>query len=333
MYNTRRVTKVRAAMDMKRNFLTALFFSEKIEQDKRTVRIEMEKNGEYFAPFVTKMESGRPMPDTTIKTNDVEIPEVAPEYTLKPDDYYKREAGQEESVDVVRNVLNKIKRILTNQENYITNKEELMVSQFLTTGKITSIGKEAEVEIDYQVSNIGVLPVEEQWNQATATPKLSLEKMIMDAEECGTKVGAVVMGWEAGYNFENSLDKDKEFSKDNQTEWVKKQLRQYPGVIWIGTWNKFGIELFRYTRNVKNSDDNSNVALMPQNMVVGGPIGGTMLYGSIINTSIPNTNPVKVGARFAWKDSTTAKTEKITTSSAFVLQPLDPDSYFAYEVL
>jgi len=60
----------------------------------------------------------------------------------------------------------KIGRVLLDQENYITNKIELMVSQFLTTGIVKSGDKEAEYEVNYELGNKITLDSTHKWGAA-----------------------------------------------------------------------------------------------------------------------------------------------------------------------
>ena len=57
----------------------------------------------------------------------------------------------------------------------------------------------------------------------------------------------------------------KAISKDLQNEFVKKVLRIHPGVIWLGTYTTYGVELFSYSRKVIGVDGKS-IQLMPTNM-------------------------------------------------------------------
>lgn len=332
LYTQKHVTEIRNNIEINRSFLKNLFFPKVDEKAVQEFMMEIEKNGETYAPFITKLEAGRPMPGTTRNTNIITAPELGPEYTMQPDDYFERPVGEQISERTAMNTAKKMKRVLEQQEREIANKEELMAAQFMTTGKVISIGKDSEYEVDYGVSNIGTLPTEEQWDQTTANPKASLKKMIAEAEACGQKVQAVVMGWEAAQCFEKALQGDREFSSDNQSEFVKKVLRESPGVIWIGTYKTFGCEIFQYYRKVADYEGNQ-IDLIPSNMVCGGPIEGTMLYGAVVNTLDQKSSAIKVGARFSWKDTSSPKTEKIVTNSRPVLQPCNPDGYFAWEVL
>ena len=332
LYTQKYVAEIRNKIEINRSFLKDLFFPKSDPKEVEEFMMEIEKNGETYAPFITQLESGRPMPGTTRKSYLIQAPELGPEYTLQARDYFERPVGEQISERTAVNVAKRIKSILEQQEREIVNKEELMVAQFMTTGKVISIGKDSEYEVDYEVANIGTLAAGEQWDEATGKPKESLKKMIAEAEACGQKVQAVVMGWEAAQCFEKALQGDREFSTDNQSEFVKKVLRESPGVIWLGTYKTFGCEVFQYYRKVADYEG-TQVELIPSNMVCGGPIEGTMLYGAVINTLDTKSNPIKVGSRFSWKDTSNPKTQKVVTNSRPVLQPCNPDGYFSYEVL
>lgn len=332
LYKQSTIAAIRTKIEVNRSFLRDLFFPKLEPQETEDMVLEIEKNGETYAPFLTELESGRPMSATRRKSYIITAPELGPEYNLSSKDYFERPIGEQVSQRVADNVAKTIRKILERQEREIANKEELMVAQFLTTGKVVSIGTDSEYEVDYEVPNIGTLSTAEQWDKDTSNPKESLKKIIVEAEACGQKVGAIVMGWKAAQCYEKALQKDREFSTDSQSEFVKKVTRENPGVIWLGTYKTFGCEIFQYYRKIADYEG-KQIDLIPENVVCGGPLEGTMLYGAVINTLDSKSNPIKKGKRFSWRDSQNPKTEKIVTNSRPVLQPCNPDGYFAYEVL
>ena len=300
-YNTKRIKEMKSTLAIKRNFLTELFFPKEDPQDKRTIQLEIERAGEQWAPFITEMQEGKPMPSTTKQALVITIPEVAPSYALKPEDYFQREVGQPETVSIVANVAKKTQKVLERQEVQIANKEEMMVSQFLTTGKIISSGDEAAVEIDYKVPNISVLPADKMWDKAGTNPEQSLKEIILDAEATGIKTEAIVFGSLAAEKYIESLRKNNALSLDNQSEYVKKMLRKFPGISYIGVLKGYGIDLFSYKRTIYDYKG-KQTEILPENMVIGGPKNGTIIYGPIIDTKSKGS-PLQIGKRYSWVDT------------------------------
>ncbi|AVQ29476.1 minor capsid protein E [Fusobacterium ulcerans] len=327
LYTPKTVRKIRDAWEPKKNFLTDLFFKNSDTVPTEEIVLEITKGGEHVAPFVTPLEMGRPVVDRTTTTNLILAPNIAVSRTLGPKDYFVREAGMNffGEYDPATRVGKRIAEILTNQERYISNKEELMVSQFLTTGKVTSTTDEASYEVDYGIDNMVTLQTEEKWGKTGVNPITSLDNILAKAEENGVIVKNVVMGLSAADKFMNSSEFKKEMlSKDLQTEFVKEVIRQYPGVVWLGTYKTYGVELFRYSRKIIGYDG-TEIQLMPTNMILGGSTEGKILYAPVINMGTSDVHMVK---RFSDVDSPNKKTKIISTESRPVLQPDDLSGYF-----
>ncbi|MDH6456918.1 hypothetical protein M2102_000533 [Fusobacterium sp. PH5-7] len=327
LYTPKTVRKIRDAWEPKKNFLTDLFFTNSDTVPTEEVVLEITKGGEHVAPFVTPLEMGRPVVDRTTTTNLIIAPNIAVSRTLGPKDYFVREAGMNffGEYDPATRVGKRIAEILINQEKYISNKEELMVSQFLTTGKVTSTTDEASYEVDYGIDNMETLQTGEKWGTTGVNPITSLDNILAKAEESGVIIKNVVMGLSAADKFMNSSEFKKEMlSKDLQTEFVKEVIRQYPGVVWLGTYKTYGVELFRYSRKVIGYDG-TEIQLMPTNMILGGSTEGKILYAPVINMGTSDIHMVK---RFSDVDSPNKKTKIISTESRPVLQPDDLSGYF-----
>ena len=298
LYTPVTIKKVRQNLDVKRDFLTGLFFEKSSKSLTPTIILEYTKAGEAVAPFLTPMEAGRPVYSRTKEFN----PAI--------------ETGK------------RIGEILGDQENYIKNRIELMVSQFLTTGIVKSGDKEIEYEVNYELGNKVTLTSGKKWTDTGVNQLSSLDSIIQKAEENGYKTENIVLGLKAADLLVNSEAFKKAVSQDLQSEFVKKAVRTYPGIIWIGTYKKFGVELFSYSRKVTDTDGKS-IQLMPTNMVIGGPAAGEVIYAPIV---FMGNGFVHMTERYSNLDTTNPKAAKITTESRPVLQPCDVDAYFSYVV-
>ena len=327
LYTPKTIREVRNQWTPKRNFLTELFFNNADTVQTEEIILEITKFGDHIAPFITLLESGRPIVDRKVATNLIKAPNVGVERTLSPKDYFVRDAGMNFTGDYspAQRVAKRISEILSDQERYISNKEELMVSQFLTTGKVKSIADEESYEVDYGIENSSTLPGGQKWGEDKVNPLVSLDKILAKAEEGGIKVKQVVMGMLAADKFMNSPNFKKEMlSRDLQTEFVKEVVRKFPGVVWLGTYTTYGIELFRYSRTVIGYDGKP-IELMPKNMILGGSNEGKILYVPIINMG---QGDVHITKRFSNVVTPNEKTKKITTEARPVLQPADLSGYF-----
>lgn len=327
LYTPKTVRKIRDAWEPKKNFLKDLFFPYSDTTTTEEILLELTKGGEHIAAFVTPLELGKPIVDKKTSSNLIFAPNIAVERTLGPKDYFIREAGMNffGDYDPAKRVGKRIAELLKDQERYISNKEELMVSQFLTTGKVVSTVGEAEYEVDYGLENMETLAPGKKWGESGVNPLTSLDNILAKAEESGIIVRNVVMGLLAADKFMNSPEFKKEMlSKDLQSEFVKEVIRQYPGVVWLGTYKTYGVELFRYSRKVIGHDG-KEIQLMPTNMILGGSTEGKILYAPVINMG---TSDVHITKRFSDVYSPNKKTKIISTEARPVLQPDDLSGYF-----
>lgn len=331
LYTPKTIRQIREKAPIRKNFLKDLFFSKSSTVTTEEIMLEITKSGENIAAFVTPLELGKPVVARKTKTNLITAPNIAVERTLGPKDYFVREAGMNVTGEYnpAQRIGKRIAEILRNQEKYISNKEELMVSQFLTTGKVTSTKGEESYEVDYGLENQSTLPGGSKWGESGVNPLVSLDKILAEAEESGIIIKNIVMGMTAAEKFMNSSEFKKDIlSKDLQSEFVKIVLREYPGVVWLGTYKTYGVELFRYSRKVIGHDGKP-IQLMPTNMIIGGPIGGEILYAPIINMGETDMHIVK---RFSDVSIPNKKSKIISTESRPVLQPMDLDAYFSVVV-
>ena len=329
LYTPVTIKKVRQNLDVKRDFLTGFFFEKSSKSLTPTIILEYTKAGEAVAPFLTPMEAGRPVYSRTKKSNVINAPSIGPEYSLTEKDLFERPAGASiEEFNPAIETGKRIGEILGDQENYIKNRIELMVSQFLTTGIVKSGDKEIEYEVNYELGNKVTLASGKKWTDTGVNQLSSLDSIIQKAEENGYKTENIVLGLKAADLLVNSEAFKKAVSQDLQSEFVKKAVRTYPGIIWIGTYKKFGVELFSYSRKVTDTDGKS-IQLMPTNMVIGGPAAGEVIYAPIV---FMGNGFVHMTERYSNLDTTNPKAAKITTESRPVLQPCDVDAYFSYVV-
>lgn len=326
IYTPKTVRKIRDKAELKRNFLISLFFPRRTTVTTEEIILECTKSGEQTAPFITPLESGRAIKNKKVRTNVITAPNIGVAEILTPKDFFVREAGMELSgFDPVIRASKRLGEILRKQENYIVNKEELMVGQFLTTGKVTSLTGEDGYEVDYELENISTLSSGEQWGKPGVNPLTSLDEIISNAEASGVLVGNIVMGADAAKNFMNSEYTKEVLSKDLQSEFVKEVVREYPGVVWLGTYKTYGVEIFRYKRKVLGPDK-TPMEIIPSNIVIGGPKDGEILYAPIVNMG---KGDIHVTERYSNVEIPTPKVKKITTESRPVLQPSDLDGYFS----
>ena len=330
LYTAKTLRKVRERVVVKRNFLRELFFKKEEKVSSSEIILEITKGKESFAPFVAPLERGKPINEKKIKTNIIRAPKIGVTKVLAEGDMIVRNAG-EGLLGETESIVKKMKKILETQEEYIVNKEELMVSQFLTTGKVTSIEGDFGYEVDYGLGNIETLPEAEQWDKAEVNPIASLDKILSKSEENGHMIEVLVMGFNAAEHFIRSAEKQRLLSRDLQTEMVKEVLRRHSGVVWLGTYKTYGVEIYRYKRSLLTSKG-KKIDLMPSNVLIGGSTDGEILYAPIFNTADTKSEPLKKVKRYSYVKNIDDAGLQIITQSSPVLQPVDVDAYFCVTV-
>lgn len=334
VYTQKTVRIIREKAEIKRNFLRELFFKKSSKSMTEEIMLELKKEGEYIAPLVTPLESGRLLQSKSRKTNQIKAPNVATKDILTPKDFFIRPYGGQLSggEDPVKLAAKRLGEILKKQENYITNREELMVAQFLTTGKVVSLEGDAGYELNYELENIETLESEKQWDKPGVDPLESLDELISNAEKNGVKIRNIVMGRLAAKHFKSKLHDNKNLSKDLQSEIVNKMVRTNPGVTWLGTYTTYGIEIYRYDRDLKGTDG-TTINLIPPTVVAGGPEGGEIIYAPIVYMDNKSDSSVlHVAERYSNSHNPSPKIKEITTESRPVLQPVELTGYFAATV-
>ena len=90
LYTPKTIRKVRENVEVKRNFLTELFFQKGTPVPTEEIILEYTKAGEAVAPYLTPLEAGRPVYSRSKKSNVIIAPSIGPEYSLTPKDMFIR---------------------------------------------------------------------------------------------------------------------------------------------------------------------------------------------------------------------------------------------------
>lgn len=331
-YKTSTIREVRSNVDRYPNFLRDMYFPNVETTDEEDIILEISKGGNRIAPFVSPVEDGRVMKDKGRNTNIITAPNIAPKYVLTPKDLFERAVGanfQGGDTPAVRQA-KKIGKILKQQEKYITNKEEYMIGQFLTTGKITSLEGEHAYELDYQLENQDTLETAKKWNTTGVDIFQSIRDYVDEAEaNSGEKVDVVVLGSRAAKALLSSSNADAKLDIKNKTEAVITVIKKYPGISWLGKLDS-AIDIYSYNQ-ILVDEKGVKKEIIPANIMIGGPAGGTIVYAPVVYFDKDNGGvEVFVENRHSRVSvSETGKEKSISTEARPVLQPFDLDAYFS----
>lgn len=333
-YKTSVIREIRSNVDRNPNFLRDIFFPNVETTDEEDIILEISKGGNRIAPFVSPVEDGRVMKSKGRSTNIITAPNVAPKYVLTPKDLFERAVGanfQGGDTPAVRQA-KKIGKILKDQEKFITNKEELMIGQFLTTGKITSLTGEHTYELDYGLENQDTLEAGKKWTDAGVDILQSIRDYVDEAEaNSGEKVDVVILGSKGAKALLSNTALAEKLDIKNKTEAVIQTIKKYPGITWLGKMDS-AVDIYSYNQQLVD-ETGAKKEIIPSNMMIGGPAGGTIVYAPIIYFEKEGGTDVYVETRHARVSvSETGKEKSISTEARPVLQPFDLDAYFSVVV-
>lgn len=329
MFTTSVIREIRTGLSIKPNFLRELFFKNSELLDDETIILEYKKSGNVAAPFVSPIENGKVQRNKGRTANIIVAPNIQPKHVIDAKDVFVRVVGAafQGGKKPSQKQADKILEILAEQEIQITNKEELMISNFLTTGKVKSLKGEHPVEVDYQMTNQWTLTGTEKWTDPAADIFASIRKFVGFTEAKSKQlVDKVVIG-EKGAQLVLANDKvDKKLDILNKTEAVIQTIKQFPGIMYLGKLDS-KIEIYSFNQSVIDSTSGEEIKLLPPNMMIGGPSNGTVLYAPIVDFK---EKTIYVTDRYSRDNvSENGKELSITTEARPVLQPGDVDAYFS----
>ncbi|ADO83718.1 major capsid protein [Ilyobacter polytropus] len=326
------IREIRRRGEIQRDALTKMFFpNDEIVYTEQVV-LDLKNMGKSMAVFVSPIVGGKAQTENGQSTKIIENPPyVESRKVISAETLFKREAGEAVETGAAGALQRKQAKLLGQEEAEVKNKIEYMVGQFLQTGKINSLDGESQWEYDYAMSNKVTLTGEDLWNTSTSDPVADIETAINTAEESGEKVEVIVLGQNAANDFINNTK--AQALLDNRRiklgEIDPKKLA--PGFKYLGTINYSGVDIYSYNRSV-TAPDGSNVKILADNAMVGGPIDRSILYAPIINLK-DKDSPLKFTARYSdLKVAENGKTAHVTTETRPVFEPGDMAGYFSWVV-
>lgn len=327
-YSTSVIREVRSSFSRKENWLVDMFFKKKETVSDENIILELRRGQNKAAPFISEVENGRVIKSKGRTTNVIKAPSIGVEYPLTAKDIFMRTVGgsQQNGPSLVERYSKKVAEILVDQENALVNKEELMVSQFLTTGKVVSLEGEHPVEIDYKMPNIETLEAGKKWGETGVDIFASIRSYVDNSEKkSGNVVNNIVLGETAANKLLNNSELDKRLDVKNKTEAILEVVSKYPGIRYLGRLDG-KIDIYSFSKQQTNSKDEI-LDLLPPNVMIGGPTDGAILYAPIVDMRERVIYEEMRHTRNRVSD--TGKQEVISTESRPVLEPCDLEAYFS----
>jgi len=329
------INELRQLAEIKRGILQKIFFNNEHEGNTPFIFLEYSKAGEIMAPMVSEWERGKAYPRKQYFSKEVEGCVIGPKFTFTASDLFRRLPPQgfgAPGFSANRVFTETFAEELKRQEEYIVNKIDYMIAQFLTTGIVSNVAGDVTYELDYELPNISTLPAPDRWDQTGVDALASFREIIKGFETTNNiKASNIIVGSEAAEKLINNENYEHNFSIDLQSRFALDTVRETPGLYYIGRDRVHQIDVYAFERTA-TTFDGTNLQLIPGNVVIGGPSGGTVKYGPIVD--FREAAPAKSVKRYA---STTVdregRTLDLSTESRVALQPMDISAYFCVTVL
>lgn len=330
-YSTSVIREVRSTFGRKENWLVDMFFKRKSTVSDENIILELKNGQNKAAPFISDVENGRVIKEKGRISNVIKAPSIGVEHPLTAKDIFMRVVGgtQQGGPTLAQRYQSRVAQILAEQENALINKEELIVAQFLTTGKVVSLDGEHPVEIDYQMPTIETLTAGNKWGEANVDIFTSIRKYVDNAEKAsGAIVNMVVLGERGANKLLNNPELDKRLDVKNKTEAILEVVAKYPGIRYLGRLDG-KIDIYSFNKQLTDAKEEV-IDLIPQNIMIGGPSEGEIIYAPIIDFE-----EEAIYEEMRHTRNTVSKSGKqkiISTESRPVLQPCDLKAYFSVVV-
>lgn len=266
--------------------ITKTFVTEHIDLDFR-------KGAQAVAPFVANGVGGINVARKGFVTRTYTPPRVAPQRVISPEVLQPRLPG--ETLHTTMSPEDRQDYFLQQDaqelDDYITRREEVMVSELLNSGQITvrgyvdeNMNDYVEDTIDFQFDNVMELAGDDQWDKATSKKYGDLEYATQQIFKAGYNARHAIFGADAW----NLLQKDEDFRERlNLIRYnigqiaPELRLQNGNGVKYLGYVSDLGLDFWVYY--AWYLDENGLMQpYIPENQVIIAPEGvGDVAYGAI----------------------------------------------------
>lgn len=277
LFNLRYLTALVHYMTKPTTFLLDTFFTVEEPVDSDVIDVDIERDGQRMASFVSPLVQGRVVKADGFTTLTHRPGYIKEKMAITPRDLSVREAGSsiyapESSGEsrMQRMINKKVKTLL----DRITRREEWMAAQSLTTGKVTIAGEgipSFEVDFSPKSTHLPVLASTAKWSETTSDPIENLRTWQDLIRDDGQAVGnKVVMGRNAWKSFfAHQKVKDALDNRRIVVGEVRPDLEK-DGAQKMATWLDPNCEIWVYSGKYTLPDGSTPSYLVPENKVLFG---------------------------------------------------------------
>ncbi len=330
-------------------FLRDTFFPAVEPFPTRKIEMDFRKGAYSIAPFVAPLVNGINMEREGYVTREYEPPTIAPKRVLDPKILEKVTPG--ETVYSLRTPEERqqyyIDQDMQEMDDAITRREEEMVSQLITTGKIVVRGyygedfsKYVENTVDYLFANKEVLSGGAAWNQSTSKKLDDLARAVKAIRKAGYNPTMAIMGDTAWSDYKN----DENIRKMLDTRRIELgmiapevRLQNGNGLVYLGDLTELGIQLWTYYGFYKDYDGIVKNFIPDDHVVIAPGSIGDIAYAAVTYLEQTSFNDGRYvtyeGTRIPRTYINTQSNVKETMlSSKPIPRPFDLDSWYVLDV-
>lgn len=335
MFATRTMIQALEKMHTPNTALLDLFAKGKNVFTTETVDIDIVKNKRKMAPFVSPVVQGKVVERAGMETRSIKPPYVKPKMVTTAGDFLKRQPGEiiyQGNSDPATRAQMQLGKDLLYLRNLITRREEWMLAQALTTGKVRCTGEGIDMEIDFQMSanHKVTLTGQSLWSDPDSDPIANnAEWRRLLAHDSGYPGDVEIMGTNALNAFLNNANVQKKLDKTKIALGQINVQSMPQGLTYYGMVDQ--VDIYSYDEWWVNDADGLSYPMIPENMIVMGSRRARVerLYGAI--KDLQATAAVDVFVKSWEEEDPSARI--LLAQSAPIPAPLDIDAFMFAEVI
>lgn len=306
LFTTRTLMGVVKLVKPSKKFLTNTFFKKTNPIITPTIDIDLVKGKRKLAPFVSQRIGSSTVGTEGFTTQTYKPPMVAPDFPFTGEDLQVRLPGEniysgnspDDRLAVL--ILNKLQEF----DEMISRREEWMVAQALTTGKIPVKGEGIDQLIDFSFTNKETLATKAKWNYKasdyTGNPIATLKKWKRTLAQAGFTPTHVIMDTDSSDAFLAHPEVVKYFNtaSANFGTFAPRAV-DADGTTFICHINEIGLDVYSYEEWYIDPTDDTEKPIIPSGTVImassnSNSTGFTMAYASIIDVNHGTSNLARV---------------------------------------
>lgn len=274
-------------MPRARSFLGTTFFgAAPVNFTTPHVDIDVTKGKRKMAPFVRPNRPGKIVDRAGSAMRSYTPPYVKPKLETNAGQLLNiRQPG--EHIYSTRTPLDRageqLARDMQELDDQINRREEWMVSQALTSGKVEVKGDGVDDVVDFQMDDSHLVTETTKWTDAAADPIANLRNYKRRiAKDSGRTAAAAVMNGDVADAFLDN-EKVKEHLHTRRIDLGMIRPQELPdGVTYLGYLNNPGVDLYVYEEWYLD-DNGEEKPMVPEGSLIMGPTSSRcgMLYGAI----------------------------------------------------